>query len=110
MRFVGPWAIAILGVMMTSLVFAQTVAAPPPAHGTQPRPPSAAANTVPAPAVPVDINGASAVDLGKVRFIGRKRALAIIAGRPWKHPEDLVGKKILPQKYYDQIKDHLVAK
>lgn len=65
---------------------------------------------MPAPAAPVDINSASAAELGKVRFIGRKRALAIVAGRPWRHPEELVNKKIVPQKYFEQIKDHLIAK
>jgi DNA uptake protein ComE-like DNA-binding protein len=58
----------------------------------------------------VDINSASVVELGHVRFIGRKRAVAIVAGRPWQTPEDLVAKRIVPRKYYDQIKDHLVAK
>lgn len=109
MRWLGAGAVAVLGVVLTTLALAQTVA-PPPAHPVQPRPPSAAERTVPAPSMPVDINNASAAELGKVRYIGRKRAQAIIAGRPWKHPEDLVAKQIVPRKYYDQIKDHLVAK
>ena len=62
------------------------------------------------PGVPVDINSASAAELGKVKFIGRKRAVAIIAGRPWQSTDDLVAKKVIPSKYYERIKDHLVAK
>ena len=38
------------------------------------------------------------------------RAKAIIAGRPYKGKDDLVAKKILPQKVYDGIKDKIIAK
>ena len=109
---------ALLAVLTAHAVLAQPAAPPavasppavPPPHAAAPRASSAAARAVPAPAAPVDINAATAAELGKVRFIGRKRAAAIVAGRPWKQTDELVAKKILPQKYYDQIKDHLVVK
>ena len=71
--------------------------------------PAVLAQPVPPPMAQVDINTASAGDLVKVPYIGRKRAAAIISGRPWHSPEDLVGKRVLPRKYYDRIKDRLTA-
>ena len=64
----------------------------------------------PAMAAPVDLNTATAAELDKVKFIGKKRAAKIIAGRPWKSPDDLVAKKVLPQKVFDKIKDRFVAR
>jgi len=60
--------------------------------------------------VPLDINVASEAELGRVRFIGRKRAAAIVSGRPWQHPDDLVAKKVVPAKVYSQIREQLVAR
>jgi competence protein ComEA len=42
--------------------------------------------------------------------IGEKYAQKIIIGRPYKHKDELVKKKILPQVTYDKIKDQIVAK
>lgn len=60
-------------------------------------------------AAPVDINTASAAELDKVKYIGPKRAAKIIAGRPWKSPDDIVAKKIMPKSTYDKIKASLTA-
>jgi len=122
MRFAGLGAAATLGVMLSVSVAAQTATIPD-SHALKPHaivsgPPSVgltsphgavATDTAGVTRALVDINSASAVELGKVKFIGRKRAAAIISGRPWHHPDDLVAKKVVPLKYYDQIKDHLVA-
>ncbi len=89
-------AIAMLGVLLTPPAHAQTAAGQ--------RPP------VELRLVLVDINTATPVELTRVRFIGRNRAAAIVAGRPWKHPDELVAKRVMPKKVYDQIKDQLIAK
>lgn len=99
MRVWGLGAIALLGVMLAQV-----------AHGQTTPPVVAPAVVAPAKSVPVDINSASTVELIRVRFIGRNRAAAIVAGRPWRHPEDLVAKRVMPRKVYDQIKEHLVAR
>ncbi len=59
---------------------------------------------------PLDINSASEDDLKAMKGVGDVRAKAIIAGRPYKGKDDLVQKKILPQKVYDGIKDKIIAK
>jgi competence protein ComEA len=100
----------VLGVMLTGSASGQITAAPanPPGH-LAPSVPTAAP-PVPEPLAPlVDINSASAAELGKVKYIGRKRAAQIIAGRPWKSPDDLLAKKVVPLKYYERIKDRLIA-
>jgi competence protein ComEA len=112
MRFAGPGAIAIFGAMLTVSVLGQPVTPPtaPPVKPQAVAPVASPEPAVPTLSWPVDINAASADELGKVKFIGRKRAAAIIAGRPWQTPDDLVVKKVVPRKYFDQIKDQLVAK
>ncbi len=119
MGIAGFAAAAILGTVLTLSAAAQTASTSggPPMR-TQAIAPitdssatfSTAEEPAPAAGTLVDINSASAVELGKVRFIGRKRAAAIVSGRPWRSPDELVAKKIVPQKYYDRIKDQLVAR
>ena len=59
---------------------------------------------------PMDINSASEKDLATLTGIGDARAKAIVKGRPYKGKDDLVNKKILTQKIYDEIKDQIIAK
>ncbi|HEX7402961.1 MAG TPA: helix-hairpin-helix domain-containing protein, partial [Usitatibacter sp.] len=58
----------------------------------------------------MDINTASEKDLATLPGIGDARAAAIVKGRPYKGKDDLVQKKILTQKVYDDIKDKVIAK
>ena len=55
----------------------------------------------------LDINSASATELDKIKYVGAKRAAAIIAGRPWKSTDELVTRKVLPKVYYEKVKGNL---
>ncbi|GAC1341286.1 MAG: hypothetical protein NVSMB18_13060 [Acetobacteraceae bacterium] len=56
-----------------------------------------------------NINSSSAADMAKtLPGIGEVRARAIVNGRPYASPQDLVTKKVLTQGTYDKMKD-LVA-
>lgn len=59
---------------------------------------------------PMDINSASEKELATLKGIGDVRAAAIVKHRPYKGKDDLVKKKIIPQKVYDEIKDEIIAK
>ena len=59
---------------------------------------------------PMDINSASEKDLATLKGIGEVRAKAIVKHRPYKGKDDLVHKKVLTQKVYDEIKDEIIAK
>jgi competence protein ComEA len=61
-------------------------------------------------AEPMDINSASEKELATLKGIGDARAAAIVKGRPYKGKDDLVKKKILTKKVYDDIKDQIIAK
>ena len=64
----------------------------------------------PAKKEPMDINSASEKDLATLKGIGPVHAKAIVKGRPYKGKDDLVTKKIVTQKVYDEIKDQIIAK
>ena len=61
-------------------------------------------------AEPMDINSASEKDLATLTGIGEVRAKAIVKHRPYKGKDDLVTKKVITQKVYDDIKDQIIAK
>ena len=58
----------------------------------------------------LDINSATAEELDALPGIGKAYSAKIIAGRPYKGKDELVQKKIVPQKTYDGIKDKIIAK
>lgn len=58
----------------------------------------------------MDINSATKDELMTLPQIGEAHAKKIIEGRPYKGKDDLVKKKIVTQKVYDQIKDKIIAK
>jgi len=106
-----------LGLLASSPSFAQ---ATQPATGGKMAPPPAAApkadsKMAPAPkadpkAELIDINSASADQLKSIKGIGDAYSAAIIKGRPYKGKDELVQKKIIPEKTYTEIKDKIIAK
>ncbi len=58
----------------------------------------------------VDINHASKAQLDSLPGIGKRRAEAIIKHRPYKSPDELVSRKVIPGKVYSGIKDKVVAR
>lgn len=106
-------ALTALGLMVASPLMAQTPApATPPASKMAPvaKPAPAPSKMAPAKTELVDINTASAEELDALPGIGKAYSAAIIKGRPYKGKDELVQKKILPQKTYDAVKDKIIAK
>ena len=55
----------------------------------------------------VNVNSASVEELDELDGIGKTRAVAIIGGRPYSRPEELVSKHVLSKNVYDVIKDKI---
>lgn len=95
-------------------------AAPSPARGktekAEPAAPKAPATTEKksaaklAPGEKVNINTASKEMIEALPGIGPVKAQAIIDGRPYNAPEDIMKVKGIKQKTYDKIKDHITVR
>ncbi len=111
-------AAALLGVLAAPAL-AQTPSPAPATPRSVPAPTAPAAPVVPRPAPAVapapaaaagkrvNINAATAAQLQVLPGIGPARAAAVVAGRPYDEPGDLVTKKVLPQGVLDGIKDRI---
>ena len=66
--------------------------------------------TAPAPGKKVNINTASKEELDAIPGIGEVKAQAIIDGRPYQKPEDIMKVKGIKEGTYDKIKDYITVK
>ena len=115
-RFATLTAAALtLGLLASAPSMAQTPApaapskmAPAPAGKMAP---ATESKMAPAPkAELLDLNSASIETLETLPGIGKAYSAAIVKGRPYKGKDELVQKKIVPEKTYEGIKDKVIAK
>ncbi len=108
-RFFAVLTAAIAAFGLGTAALAQKAEAPK-AEARKIEAPKVEATKAAKSAEPMDINTASEKELASLAGIGEVRAKAIIKGRPYKGKNELVDKKIVPQKVYDDIKDKIIAK
>jgi len=58
----------------------------------------------------VDINSASEGELATLPGIDHRNARHIIAGRPYRDKQELVGKEVISDAIYEQIRDRIIAR
>jgi DNA uptake protein ComE-like DNA-binding protein len=107
------FAALVLATAVAGSAIAQTPApASTPAKPVVTAPVTAPAVTTPArpTAALIDINSASLAELQTLKGVGAARAEAIIKGRPFKGKDELLGRKIVPENVYNDIKDGIVAR
>ena len=63
-----------------------------------------------APGEKININTATAAELDKLPEIGPVKAKAIIAGRPYKTPKDIMKVKGIKEGIYNKIKDNITVR
>jgi len=80
-------------------------AAAAPSNATTPTPPAQAAVRA-----SVDVNHASADQLDALWGVGKVRAAAIIAGRPYKSLDDFHAKHVVPENVFARIQSQLTAR
>jgi competence protein ComEA len=104
--------------LLTALFLAVGVAAAPHAvaQAKKDAPAAPAKTDTKAPAKPeakkelVDINTASADELKTLPGVGDAYTKKIIDNRPYAKKDQLLSKKVLPEKTYQGIKDQIIAK
>jgi competence protein ComEA len=116
-------ALATLVMLLRLYPRAQTMPSVPPTPASQPA--AAAAPATPAPVssptpqvrptpAPVDLNRATKAELLALPGIGEVRAGRIIESRqqdgPFRDPDELVSRRIVPRAVFDLIKDRLTVR
>lgn len=81
----------------------------PPAAKSTPTTPAKPPQTAAVPGQ-IDLNSATPSQLRSLPGIGKSRANAIVKNRPYKSPDELVSKKVIPGKVYEGIKDKVEAR
>ena len=114
-RFASLTAAALtLGLLASAPSMAQApapAAAPSKMAPATPGKMAPAEKMAPAPkAELLDLNSASIETLETLPGIGKAYSAAIVKGRPYKGKDELVQKKIVPEKTYEGIKDKVIAK